>query len=338
MLHWGKSELSLLSGNGCMVKNNGDVTGRAYDMELAKLDLSDAINPVLSFNYAYGYEKGQHDGLAILISDDCGETYHSVFQKSGPSLKTAYADPDRPYTPKDNEWGLRTITLSSYRKEVLIKFRATSDDGNNLFIDNILIADNNETCPAPTDLDEAQITSSSAKLSWKFQGNASHFDIYYRPWNTFTWSQKTVAGNKQWVNISGLFPDTDYEWYMTATCNSNNSSASASSAFTTETSALQSADYLRTEEIKNLPGNHLKIFPNPVSSTAQISFSVSEPGEVSLDLYDITGRLVTKLADRNYIEGNYQINLVTKNLNSGIYILRMQTSSEIQTRKLIVVK
>ena len=82
----------------------------------------------------------------------------------------------------------------------------------------------------------------------------------------------------------------------------------------------------------------LKITPNPITKSAIISFSLSRPGKVSLNLYDISGRLVNLIADKEFSEGNHQITLNTKDLMAGVYLLRMQTQEAVLTKKLIVSK
>jgi type IX secretion system substrate protein len=82
----------------------------------------------------------------------------------------------------------------------------------------------------------------------------------------------------------------------------------------------------------------LNIAPNPVSSNTTVSFTLLHQEKVSLNLYDITGRLVNKITEREFKEGPHLINLDTKNLIAGIYLLRLQSQSFIQTKKLVVLK
>ena len=77
--------------------------------------------------------------------------------------------------------------------------------GDLFYLDNIKVADVSAICQTPTDLNELQITSSSVKLNWKFQGNANQFDVYYRPKGSGSWNHKTVAGNKQWADLPWLY-------------------------------------------------------------------------------------------------------------------------------------
>jgi hypothetical protein len=55
-------------------------TGRSYDLELPYLNLSSDKNPVLSFDYQYGFIKACPqclDELTVLVSKDCGKTLSS---------------------------------------------------------------------------------------------------------------------------------------------------------------------------------------------------------------------------------------------------------------------
>jgi len=89
---------------------------------------------------------------------------------------------------------------------------------------------------------------------------------------------------------------------------------------------------------KDAASLNLKIVPNPVSSTATITFSLSTPGKVSIRLYDKTGTPVMNVTDREFSEGSHQIQLDTKGLETGIYLLRLQSEGILQTRKFIVIK
>jgi hypothetical protein len=335
LLDWGKTSLVSMNGSGCAVKENeDDYTYRSYDLELPLVNISSMKNPVLSFNYAYAFSHGHSDGLSLLISKNCGTTYNNLLNRTGQALKTSTTNDL--FFPKQNEWGLRTINLSAYKGEVLIKFTAKSDNGNNLYIDNVILSDVTDLCAAPTDLNELQITSSSVKLGWKFQGNANQFDVYHRPKNSSIWIHKTVAGNKQWINVTGLNPDTDYEWYITADCISGNSLASPESYFTTDSEMPGTTSLsIGSPEVPGLQ-NQLKVFPNPTSGRAIISFTTPKAGRVSLTIYDITGRLIKTIANAELNEGDHTFNLDINNFGAGIYLLRMQSGRISQIRKFIV--
>jgi hypothetical protein len=80
------------------------------------------------------------------------------------------------------------------------------------------------------------------------------------------------------------------------------------------------------------------IYPNPVSTYTTVSFSVRQSENVSLKIFDVSGRLVTTLADRIFGEGENEITWNAADVNAGIYSLRMETASYSENRKLIVTK
>jgi CubicO group peptidase (beta-lactamase class C family) len=340
---WGQSNVGYFangSSKGIGRNNFDDGTERSYDLELPYLNLSADNNPVLSFNYAYGFNKSCPqclDELTVLISKDCGKTYHPLMTKKGQALKTSNTNTF--HYPLSNEWGTTTVNLSAYKTNVFIKFRMTNGFGNLFYLDNIKVANVSAICQTPTDLDELQVTSSSVKLSWKFQGIADHFAVYYRPRGSDSWSHKTVAGNKQWTDVSGLTPGTDYEWNITAACTTANSMASPYSFFTTGSSLAQKAETTVIDETKETFGSSLlKIAPNPASSSATISFMVNSPGKILLSVYDINGRLVATLANREFAAGEQQLKWNTSNVNAGVYLIRLHAQSLVQTKKLILIK
>ena len=86
----------------------------------------------------------------------------------------------------------------------------------------------------------------------------------------------------------------------------------------------------------NNQNSAIKIYPNPVSNSATISFSLTRPENASLKIFDFSGRLVAILADKFFEEEKNEIVWSTDNVNCGIYFLQYQ-SAENQERKTFVV-
>jgi len=80
----------------------------------------------------------------------------------------------------------------------------------------------------------------------------------------------------------------------------------------------------------------LAVEPNPVRNACRVSFSLSEPGNVSLKLYDVTGRQVTTLANGCISAGNHVTSVSLAGLAHGIYLLRLESADCKATRKLIL--
>jgi hypothetical protein len=124
--------------------------GRSVDILLPRSDFNTPAHWLLAFDHAYAqYEDPSNgipptnDRLQIDVSVNCGNTWTNVYDKYGMSLRTAPAQ-TAIFEPGSSHWMHNDVNLSAFKGQsnVLIRFRATSDYGNNLYLDNIgLIAD-----------------------------------------------------------------------------------------------------------------------------------------------------------------------------------------------------
>ncbi len=86
----------------------------------------------------------------------------------------------------------------------------------------------------------------------------------------------------------------------------------------------------------------LQNFPNPFNPTTTISYTVKEPGTISLKIYDSIGREVETLFSKNSGIGNYKVVWNAKHNSSGVYYARLdqisKTENKCQTIKLVLIK
>ncbi|MCX6283741.1 MAG: T9SS type A sorting domain-containing protein, partial [Bacteroidetes bacterium] len=76
--------------------------------------------------------------------------------------------------------------------------------------------------------------------------------------------------------------------------------------------------------------------PNPVKSSAVITYGIEQNSRVSLAVYDINGKLVTTLVDETQKPGHYTVSWDTGNTRPGVYFYRLRTGRFCITRKCIV--
>jgi len=79
-------------------------------------------------------------------------------------------------------------------------------------------------------------------------------------------------------------------------------------------------------------------YPNPFNPTTTISFSIPQLGTVSLNIYDITGKLVTTLINEQLNIGYHSIDWDGTNQSSGMYLVKMESGEYVETQKLLLVK
>ncbi len=100
----------------------------------------DSVN--LSFSLAYAQlDASATDRLEILASTDCGQSWSSVFDEQGSNLATAAPDGQNTFYPVAADWTTRDVNMDAYAGEtVMLKFRATSNGGNCMYIDDINVS------------------------------------------------------------------------------------------------------------------------------------------------------------------------------------------------------
>jgi hypothetical protein len=76
--------------------------------------------------------------------------------------------------------------------------------------------------------------------------------------------------------------------------------------------------------------------PNPFTGSCRITYALPKPGRVSLKLYDVSGRLVTTLANGYTPTGRYVTNVYSRDLACGVYMLKLESADFRATRKLIL--
>jgi len=80
-------------------------------------------------------------------------------------------------------------------------------------------------------------------------------------------------------------------------------------------------------------------YPNPFNPVTHIRFALPESGEVTLTVYDMTGRTVSTLVNGYKTAGRYDVTFDGSGLASGEYIYRLEAGRNfVETKKLLLVK
>ena len=79
-------------------------------------------------------------------------------------------------------------------------------------------------------------------------------------------------------------------------------------------------------------------YPNPFNPLSTIEYGVPNRSHINISLYDLNGRIIETMVNSVHREGYYTLTLVSDNLNSGIYIVKIISSNESQTRKITIIK
>ena len=84
-------------------------------------------------------------------------------------------------------------------------------------------------------------------------------------------------------------------------------------------------------------------YPNPFNPSTTFRYGLSEPGQVSLKVYNMLGQLVRTIVDEQQVEGYHEAvwdgrNEIGATVASGIYIYRMAAGNIVETRRMLLVK
>ena len=79
-------------------------------------------------------------------------------------------------------------------------------------------------------------------------------------------------------------------------------------------------------------------YPNPFNPSTIINFQIESQSFVSLNVYDITGKMVSSLVNEKKNAGNYSVSFNGSQLSSGIYFYTLTTANNTQTKRMLLVK
>lgn len=207
------------------------------------------------------------------------------------------------------EWQVQGVCLSSNNTTALSPWSASA-------FFQTLSASN--VCPAPINLSVTGVSQQGALLNWSAVPNALSYNIRYRNTNSTTWINTTSTTN--FKQIGGLQPGQAYVWQVQAICSNLNGATlvSAWSVLHTFTTPLLAF-----------------VNPNPADRNAVISFLSDKEENVSIEVRNIIGNL---MSSRPFAasENNNEVTINTESLIDGIYYVKIISSSGIQTIRFVV--
>jgi flagellar hook assembly protein FlgD len=84
-------------------------------------------------------------------------------------------------------------------------------------------------------------------------------------------------------------------------------------------------------------------FPNPFNPSTSFNYSISNSGNVNLEIYDILGNKISEPLNEYKEAGNHSIKWIAKDskgisLPSGIYFAKLQWEGKYKSIKIILMK
>lgn len=168
-------------------------------------DASSANNVILTFDHYF--------------RDIFGSGY-DVLAYNGTSWDTVISSTAGTSDPQSEQ-----IDITSYVQGVSnaqVAFRYYGSYSWYWILDNVKVE--NQSCPDPTNVVLNNVTATGATLSWNYSGSGTDFNYLNIPQgNTPTGAGTMITADS--INLSGLSPNTSYDFYVREVCGSNDTSA-----------------------------------------------------------------------------------------------------------------
>ncbi|WP_274476469.1 fibronectin type III domain-containing protein [Mangrovimonas aestuarii] len=257
-------------------------------------------------------DMGSDDELKLLITTDEGATWTTLMTwdvNNQPS----------------NTGSQIVVDLSSYNAEYTkFAFWATEGTVNdaedyNLYVDNFEVVALPPACSNPSELTVANITDTSADLSWLENGNATSWDIEVVVAGTTPTGTPTnayVTSNP--YTVTGLLADVEYEFYVLATCDAGISAWVGPFSFTTNST-------LGINENEQIEFSY---YPNPVENVLNLNAQNTIDAVIVLNVlgqqvvHVQPNSLEAKVDMTELSEGAYFVKVTMRNATKTIRVLK----------------
>lgn len=99
----------------------------------------------------------------------------------------------------------------------------------------------------------------------------------------------------------------------------------------------ETLDYVLSADETVFNAESVNILPNPTSADAVLTVTLKEASDLSLDIIDVTGKLITSSVMNNQ-SGTLSIPIMTTDLVSGVYFVNVKAGNSVVTKRLVVNK
>jgi hypothetical protein len=98
-----------------------------------------------------------------------------------------------------------------------------------------------------------------------------------------------------------------------------------------------------SDPVQATKGGLLGSYPNPFNPTVTIEYSISEPGQVKLQVFNISGQIVRTLVDAHIEPGKHEVvwdgtDSNGREVSSGIYFYRLAAPELKHTKRMVIVR
>ena len=290
-------------------------------------------------NFSIGLAKSSSASLTWYSNElDVGSTYlvvvsYSFISGAGNDAVKLWINPDLSGTEPSADLNITSGTDALDLGN--IQFRQNPLSGN-MNIDGIRVATSWSQAPLPVELSSfsASVVGNVVKLNWKTETEVNNYGFEVE---RFALSAELQAWDKiGFVNGNGNSNSPkDYSFV------DDKISGGRYSYRLKQIDNDGQFEYSKAIEVDLGAPKKFELsqnYPNPFNPTTTIRFSLPEAGNVKLTLFNILGQEIKTLVNEFKEAGVHTINFDASELNSGMYIYKIETGTFVQTRKMTLVK
>jgi arsenate reductase-like glutaredoxin family protein len=203
------------NGDGCYKMNAlGSGPNLWDDLIISSVDMRPLTRISISFDVAYAQiNTTDVDKLSLEVSTDCGDTWRSLWSRSGSDLSVNTPLSLSEFVPTDEDW--ETFTINNlptiwFSGTSMFRFRFESDFGNHLYLDNFNIDGEYTLIPQLVyPINNAQNQGGSTKVDWRAIPNVDSYEIEIDESEDFNSSALQTSINT-YISESSDNEDTEY--------------------------------------------------------------------------------------------------------------------------------
>lgn len=144
----------------------------------------------------------------------------------------------------------------------------------------------------------------------------------------FTWCYKTgvlkIENKNNEITLSGMTPS-----YMV------NYGLACSGGYTKISKFIENSDYSAKNDNVEQNNFEISLFPNPTIENINFSIDLEEETKVSIEILDISGKIVQKAITRKISKGKFTDKINVSNFAPGIYIFKLTIENNIYSKEFI---
>ena len=84
-------------------------------------------------------------------------------------------------------------------------------------------------------------------------------------------------------------------------------------------------------------GSSLSVYPNPLQDKTNINFNLLTSPDVSIKIFDVTGKMIEELVNGNKEEGSHSVVWNASNFDKGVYLIKLYFDNKlIETERIVI--